>query len=114
MKEQKLYTIYDHKADMYLPPVIFKNDEMACRSIALQIAGDKSMISQFPSDYSIVEIGDWNCDNALISSSGPRVVMTITQALSKIAIIKEEYANYFKNIYEQYAKEKKEDEKVSE
>lgn len=55
----KVYTLYDAKAGAYLTPFFLPNDQMAIRQFA-SIIGGESLIGQFPQDYTLYGIGEYN------------------------------------------------------
>lgn len=60
----KLFTIYDVKADAYLPPFILPKIEMAQRTFGDCIAAEDHQFSQHPEDYTLFDLGTYNDENA--------------------------------------------------
>lgn len=58
--KQKMFTVYDSKAETYLTPFILKAKGEALRGF-IDIANDKkSSIGQHPEDYTLFEIAEWD------------------------------------------------------
>lgn len=56
----KLFTIRDGKAEHYFTPQVFRNRGDAIRALQIQVKNPESMLSKFPLDYSLHEIGEWD------------------------------------------------------
>lgn len=56
-----LYSIYDAKAETWLPPFLAQNHELAKRDLFTAVSGSSNTpIAQFPTDFSLVCLGDWS------------------------------------------------------
>lgn len=56
----KLFTIRDGKGQHYFTPQVFRNKGDAIRALQIQVKNPESMLSKFPLDYSLHEIGEWD------------------------------------------------------
>lgn len=66
MKHQ-IFSIYDEKAQAYLPPFFLHNIGMATRSFQDCINDDKHQFAQNPHDYTLFHIGEFQDDKGLIT-----------------------------------------------
>lgn len=74
MSNQKMFSIYDTKAKVYNIPFSARTTEEALRMFE-RLASDKnSMISQFPSDYVLFEVGSFSQDDGKIVSVTPHSI----------------------------------------
>lgn len=56
----KVFSVFDSKAAIYLPPFIQRN-ELVARRLVLQVMNDSSHdFAQFPGDYTLFELGTWD------------------------------------------------------
>lgn len=55
-----VYSIYDEKAQAYLPPFYFDHHGQALRAFQSSLKDKNSNISQYPEDYSIYHLGEFN------------------------------------------------------
>lgn len=56
----KLFSVHDSKAGAYLPPAVFRNAGDAIRACVMQRNNPESLISKFPEDFALFEIGNWD------------------------------------------------------
>lgn len=57
-----MYSIYDRKTELYLPPFIALNQGDATRQVLNMLMGSENMLSKFPDDYDLYEVGSFNDD----------------------------------------------------
>jgi hypothetical protein len=60
LNTQGVYSVRDIKADAYLPPMIMRTDGEALRSFESTCKTKDHQFAQFPSDFVMVRIGDWD------------------------------------------------------
>lgn len=61
----KLYSIYDAKAETWLPPFTALNDEIAKRDLFSAISGNANIpLAQYPTDFALVYLGEWEAGTA--------------------------------------------------
>lgn len=66
---KKLYSLYDKKGEFYAPPFVAQNEFDAERQIvAALIASPTIPPSQFPEDFYLVQLGDWDEVTGVIRS----------------------------------------------
>lgn len=61
-----LYAIYDRIAQRYFPPFVSDNNETAKRSFAQMSRNSESSFFQSPSDYELMQLGDFDPSDAQI------------------------------------------------
>lgn len=66
----KVYTVFDSKAEAYLPPFMATNDGVAGRMFSEACNDRKSMLGKHPADYTIFEIGSWDEQTAFYTQDG--------------------------------------------
>lgn len=60
---QKVFCVYDSKAEAYNSPLYVQSKGQAVRSFA-EVANDKtSEIGKWPADFTLFELGEYNTDN---------------------------------------------------
>lgn len=59
-----VFSIYDEKADAFLPPFILPNANMAKRVFADCVNSDTHQFGLNPSDYTLFELGQFDDSNA--------------------------------------------------
>lgn len=79
---QKLYAIYDVKTQVFFPPMGFHNDAHACREMRAWYAKPGSMVSQYPEDFDLYEVGTWDDSTALLVALVPSVLVAKGSALA--------------------------------
>lgn len=66
MNRQSFYSIYDSKAEAFLPPFLAANIATAKR-LVLQAAVDPThQFHQFAADYTLFEVGEWDENEGLL------------------------------------------------
>ena len=63
--DKRVYTIYDSKAEVYMPPFMFGTKGEAIRAVTTTVNDGQSALSQFPEDYTLFEIGTWSDEDAV-------------------------------------------------
>lgn len=56
----KIYTIYDEKAEAYLPPFFLPNDAMAIRTFSDCVQSPEHQFGKHPSDYTLMSSGHFD------------------------------------------------------
>lgn len=64
MALQTVFTVYDQKADAYLPPWIMPRTEMARRVFSDCVNSTDHQFAAHPEDYTLFCLGDWNDETA--------------------------------------------------
>lgn len=74
----KVYTIYDKKSQVYTPPMVFHNDGHATRELQMQLRGNaKAVMSQYPADYDLLCICEWDDTSGQIGTCARRIVLSL-------------------------------------
>lgn len=59
----KIYSVYDSKAEAYIPPMFYQSKGQALRQFS-EVANDKThQIGKYPEDFTLFEIGEFNDSN---------------------------------------------------
>ena len=69
-----VFSIYDDKASVYLPPFVAKTVGEADRLFDSVIKDSDSTIASYPADHSLYQIGSYNDDSGLIESVVPQFI----------------------------------------
>jgi len=56
----KVYSVYDAKAEAYLPPMFFVSRGVAIRTFGAAASDEKHDFNRFASDYTLFELGDFD------------------------------------------------------
>ena len=73
------FSIYDRKAQVYLPPFYFSYKGEATRAFEDICKNRESIISKHPEDYDLYMIGTFNSDSGALESLGaPEFIMKAT------------------------------------
>lgn len=67
----KIYSIFDKKANTYGPVMCFPSDVIAIRAIEMELMSDKSVMSNYPHDFCLMLVGEFNVDNGCITADNP-------------------------------------------
>ncbi len=62
----KIFSVYDSKAEAYLPPFFFASTGQAVRAFADNCNEENSMLCKHPEDYTLFELGTWDDANAMV------------------------------------------------
>ena len=57
---QKLYTVYDEKAEAFLPPFFVPAHGLALRAFKDCVNSKDHQFGKHPSDYTLFYLGDWD------------------------------------------------------
>ncbi len=63
----RMYAIYDVKAEFYAPPFVFKTEGLAIRVFLESAKDPESQISRYPADFSLFYLGTFDDSGAKIS-----------------------------------------------
>lgn len=73
--KQNAYTIKDAKSNTYGVPFFSVNDGTASRSFTQAAQDENTTISQFPEDYSLYKLGEFDDQSGEIKSNAPTFIM---------------------------------------
>lgn len=66
-----LYSVYDKAAGTYSDPITGINDDVARRSFMLECRNEDSMFYQFPTDYVLMKLADFDTAFGIIERYEP-------------------------------------------
>lgn len=64
----KIFSVHDSKAEAYLTPIYFRTKGEAIRAFESTCQDKDSQFNKYPSDFTLVELGDFNELTSLITS----------------------------------------------
>lgn len=62
IKEMKVFSIYDSKAEAYMQPFFSQNKGTAIRSFADAAQQEEGQFAKHSADYTLFEVGEWDED----------------------------------------------------
>jgi len=63
----KAYTVYDSKAEAYLPPFFVQSRGLAIRSFTDAANSADHNFSRYASDFTLFELGEWDDSNSVFT-----------------------------------------------
>jgi len=63
----KMYSIYDVKTNIYMPPMYYHNAGHAMRNVSDQCKSNATTVSNHPEDFRLFELGEFNDETAEIN-----------------------------------------------
>lgn len=75
------YSMYDEKAEVYHAPMYSPNDAHIQRRLAMDLKNEGSVFNQFPEDFKLYHIGEFNDADGIITSVEPKRFVTEISAL---------------------------------
>ena len=77
-----LYSVYDRRAMEYTPPMAMPTDAHAVRSFTQEVnrADTGNNLNQFPEDFAMMKIGEFNQDTGAITPHAPTLVLEASAA----------------------------------
>lgn len=71
----KIFSVHDVKAEAYLPPIYFRSAGEAIRSFETSCKDTNSNFHKYPSDFTLVELGEFDEQSASIATHDkPRIL----------------------------------------
>lgn len=61
---QKMFTVFDSKAEAYLPPFFMNSKGVAIRSFSDTVNDPSSQFNKHPADFTLFELGEYNEQDA--------------------------------------------------
>lgn len=68
----KIFTVYDIKAEAYLPPFFLHAEGMAVRVFANAINDPGHQFGANPTDYSLFQLGEYDDNSGVITATEPK------------------------------------------
>lgn len=79
---QKLFSVHDSKAEVYLPPMMLRTKGEAIRNIAQAAKTPNTSLHDSPSDFTLVELGEYNqISGELIPYDKPIIMGNVSEFL---------------------------------
>lgn len=84
----QVYSIYDLKTQVFFPPMLFHNEGHARRDILSEIKKGGGMMREYPADFELWRVGDWQDDTGQVEAITPGIrVCRIDELLPKDAAV---------------------------
>jgi hypothetical protein len=78
-----IFSIFDSKAVQYGRPFFTQNRASAQRSLQLELRQDsKSVLAQYPADFSLYILGMFDDDTGLFTSHAPQFVIGLSELIN--------------------------------
>lgn len=72
----KIFSVHDSKAIAYLPPFYMRNAGEAMRAFQTSCQDQNSQFNKYPSDYTLVELGEFDEETASIAThASPKILI---------------------------------------
>jgi len=71
--ENKLYAIYDSKAEAYSGPISHRTRGEAIRTFTDECANPESMLAKHPEDYTLFEVGAFNVQTGTVNPHAAKI-----------------------------------------
>jgi len=82
--KQKIFSIYDSKADAYLTPFFLHQEAMAIRVFSDCINSETHQFGKHPEDYTLFSIGTWEDQSGKFSTTNPKSIGNGVEFINKI------------------------------
>jgi len=84
----KIFSVYDSKAEAYLPPLFMKSKGEFLRSFAEAANDPKSSLGKYPGDYTGFELGTWDDSNCNFTLHKTPISLGVAQEFVKVVDFK--------------------------
>lgn len=71
----KMFTIFDSKAEAFLPPFFLPTKAMAVRVFTDCVNDEEHNWGKHPEDYTLFQLGNWNDSSAVIEMDEPKIAV---------------------------------------
>lgn len=85
--KQLAFALYDSKAKYFTPPFFCANEMVAQRMVMGLCQDPKSMVGQFPNDWTLFQIGTYDDEKAELVACSPLVNVGIVAQFARPAIL---------------------------
>lgn len=75
--EQKVFSVYDSKAKLWLQPFFARNAAVAVRMFEAAVREKDSNFQRYASDYSLFEIGSWSENDGVLLPHSEKVSLGV-------------------------------------
>lgn len=66
----QVYSLYDTKSCIFTQPSFFPNDATCMRAVQQLVRSTDNQVAQYPSDFIIYHIGEWDDSVGVLASNG--------------------------------------------
>lgn len=73
--QQRLFSIYDEKAQAWLPPFAFIHQAQALRAFSDCLNSKDHQFAQHPEDYTLAQIGEWDEQSGVLVSFEKKTIL---------------------------------------
>lgn len=96
--KNSIYSIYDRKAQYYLPPFTVRSDADAERAFIEAVTVSDTPIAQYPADFDLVCLGSIDLDTGMLTQDQmPRLMVNGLVALEAATRTRARYASMLPN-----------------
>ena len=74
----KIYSVFDLKAASYGPLVAYMTDGEAARALSIILKEKGTSVSEFPGDFNLTQVGEWDPQTGQLEGGVPRVVCNLS------------------------------------
>lgn len=85
---QNLYSVHDYTSGAFWPPFTAENHAVARRSFAQTVNNPKTIINQYPRDFVLYHIGDFDPDDGSIGALTSPEMVCLAESLIQSQSIK--------------------------
>lgn len=75
----KIFSVHDSKAEAYLTPIYFKTKGEAIRAFETACKDQNTNFAKYPSDYTLVEIGEFDESTSSILNTPPIILANASE-----------------------------------
>lgn len=79
----KMFTVYDSKAEAFLPPFFMRSRGEAIRAWESEVNNEQSNFCRFPSDFTLFEIGMFDDSNGSVTMYESKVSLGVAVEFKK-------------------------------
>lgn len=92
MTPHNIYSIYDRKAQYYLPPFACRGDAEAHRTFAEAVTTSETPLATYPADFDLVWLATMDLETGVVTGSMPRLIINGLVALEAAHAQRRRYA----------------------
>lgn len=76
MRKLEIYSLFDQKSKQYDTPFFTRDDIAAKRHFIMVCRNPKTLVSSFPDDFSLVQLGQFDCVTGKMDIIEPITILT--------------------------------------
>jgi len=81
MSVVKVYSVYDSKAEAYLPPIFFPTDAAAVRAFGSAVSSPDHDFCKYPEDYTLFAVGEWDEQKGELTGYSTQISIVTARSL---------------------------------